>query len=168
MPIKLVKIEYNFALDDETDNVAKVIGDSLKSAAAFWHRNYLQKHFTPAGASEYGYQKRTPNYLKRKFRKKGHQDPLVWSGTLRSMVMGQIARPSVKRDGDSKFTANIVLKVPPYTFVTKTKSGTPSPPKYNELITTSEREAEVLSRIVAEETNRIMDEQATRTTAKRF
>ena len=51
-----------------------------------WHKQILPKHFTPAGAKEYRYKKRTAKYQRRKLRKFGHQDPLVFTGRLRSEV----------------------------------------------------------------------------------
>jgi len=60
--------------------------------AHFWHDNYVRKHFTQAGATEYGYAPRKGmpgnphpkgfkrSYTGRKLRLKGHTRPLVYSG----------------------------------------------------------------------------------------
>jgi len=49
----------------------------------YWHRNFRPKHFTEAGAREYGYAKRGAEYEQRKKREVGHNLPLVWSGDSR-------------------------------------------------------------------------------------
>lgn len=46
----------------------------------FWKSNLLKKHFTPAGAREYQYQNRTKGYMIRKAKKRGNQNPLMWTG----------------------------------------------------------------------------------------
>lgn len=60
--------------------------------AHFWHDHYVRKHFTQAGATEYGYTPRrgqsgnlgpegfNRSYTGQKLRIKGHTRPLVWSG----------------------------------------------------------------------------------------
>jgi len=64
----------------------------------FWHRMFRPKHFTEAGAREYGYIARkgermvqsrakgwAGTYVARKKREKGHNLPLVWSGDTREL-----------------------------------------------------------------------------------
>ena len=62
-----------------------------------WHRRLRPKHFTNAGAREYGYQPRKGeagnqaakgfrrSYTGRKLAAKGHTRPLVWSGELEQL-----------------------------------------------------------------------------------
>lgn len=59
------------------------------------HRyNALPSHFErnskTAPGGEYGYSKRTAKYQKRKARMKGHQIPLVFSGRLKSEIVGNV------------------------------------------------------------------------------
>lgn len=54
--------------------------DVMYSVAFLWHRDMRPKHFTHAGASEYGYTERSPNYNRQKFRRFGHTYPLVYTG----------------------------------------------------------------------------------------
>lgn len=49
-------------------------------------RANLPKHFTEAGASEYGYATRSRKYTRAKQRKHGHTLPLVYTGQLRAAV----------------------------------------------------------------------------------
>lgn len=148
MGLKVVHITYSQAPEDEPDRMTRAVGVGLRAAARHWHRNYAAKHFTSAGAREYGYKERTKKYMIRKARKLHHQLPLVWTGTLRSMVLGRFPEPRLKKENNST-RCTLALKVPTYTFYTKTKSGTPSPPKYDELVMTSEREAMDMEEIVA-------------------
>lgn len=48
-----------------------------------WHGDYRNKHFTPAGASEYGYKKRKKAYNRIKKRIFGHTNPLEFTGRSR-------------------------------------------------------------------------------------
>lgn len=52
-----------------------------------WHRFLLPKHFTHAGATEYGYAPRTRLYTLRKRKKWGHTYPLVWSGATKQAAL---------------------------------------------------------------------------------
>ena len=53
-----------------------------------WGERMRPKHFTAAGAREYGYEPRKSSYRGRKRKAKGHMRPLVWSGTLESETEG--------------------------------------------------------------------------------
>lgn len=45
-----------------------------------WGEEFRPKHFTEAGASEYGYRPRTAEYEKKKQRMFGHKNPLEYTG----------------------------------------------------------------------------------------
>lgn len=57
-----------------------ILKEAWAVVGEYWHKQFLPKHFTIAGAHEYGYQKRTKKYERQKARKKGHHRPIVWSG----------------------------------------------------------------------------------------
>jgi len=75
------------------------------AALTFWHRELLQKHFTSAGAMEYGYTPRKRqwrgsfkmSYVGRKLREKGHAKPLVWSGESMALTRMRDVRATSKR-----------------------------------------------------------------------
>ncbi len=157
MSYKLLSITYSAAPDDEPNRIERAVREGLKVAARHWHRNFAQKHFTTQGDREYDYQPRTKQYMIRKARKKGNQLPLVWSGSLRSMVLGRFPEPRIRRDGETLRCA-LILRVPKYTFYTKTKSGSVAPKKYEELITTSGHEAAILQQMIEATTNEIMNQ----------
>ena len=68
---------------------------SWRATGLFWKRNYLEKHFTEAGAVAYGYAPRKGDrrargskawrrsFQGRKFARFGHTDPLVYTGEMR-------------------------------------------------------------------------------------
>ena len=148
-------ITYSHDPADEPKRMDSAVRSGLQTALVHWRREFAREHFEPGAVTRYGYQSRTKLYMLRKAKAKKHQKPLVWSGTLRQMVLGQFPQPRVSRDG-GKQTGSMVLKVPGYTFYTKTKSGTPAPPKYDELVTTNSHEAGIMQAIIAETIDRMM------------
>jgi hypothetical protein len=78
----------------------RVMGELKKAAHAEvgerWGERMRPKHFTHAGAREYGYEPRTASYRGRKRKAKGHMRPLVWSGTLESETEGFTTLPSTR------------------------------------------------------------------------
>lgn len=73
----------------------------------YWHRFFRPKHFTQAGAREYGYKPRRgqrgsgfglfkESYTGRKLKKWGHTNPLVWKGLARDLTAIQDVRPTSK------------------------------------------------------------------------
>ncbi len=56
----------------------------------FWHKEFLPIHFTERGHARYRMQFRIPSYIKRKIRIKGHNKPLVWTGTLQKNATTKI------------------------------------------------------------------------------
>lgn len=153
----MIKIAIDYSHDSEED-ARKLEGatrEGLKTALVFWQRNFAKEHFEPSAMTRYRYQLRTKGYMLRKARQKHHQRPLVWSGTLREMVLNQFPQPRVTRNGGT-LKGIMALRVPTYTYFTKTKSGTPSPPKYDELVSTADNEADTMARILLDTIDRIM------------
>lgn len=83
MPVVSMKIKVK-GLDAKT--LRKIFKESYEALGRYWHDVILPKHFTQAGAHEYGYVKRGSKYMKRKLRVHGHQLPLVFSGELMEKV----------------------------------------------------------------------------------
>lgn len=59
---------------------------AFEAAGRLWHQKFRPKHFTKAGAREYGYAPRTRAYTERKFKKFGHRLPLVFTGETRNLA----------------------------------------------------------------------------------
>lgn len=85
----------------------KDINDSLRHALKMmvlrWRRRYLKKHFTKAGAREYGFQprggqrnpQRKGTYSNRKLRLFRHVLPNVYTGELRRLALQGVHRVKV-------------------------------------------------------------------------
>lgn len=78
-------------------HMAKIQRHMWDTMARHWHRYIRPKHFTPAGAAEYGYRPRTADYVDKKRKKYGHNDPLVFTGT--SKRLSRIARITATSKG---------------------------------------------------------------------
>lgn len=133
------QIEYSTDPNEQSARFVRGLYQGVRKAIQFWKLQFLPKHFWPGAVREYDYQNRTKEYMIRKARRKGHQRPLVWSGTLRQMVLAQFPQPRLS-DANDKISGAMRLDVPAYTFYTRTKSGSASPPKYDELIRTNSAE----------------------------
>ena len=80
-----------------------------KDLGRYWHGALRPKHFTAAGAREYGYapregEKSKPgprgfgsSYTGKKLKKWGHTKPLVWSGESKRRTQKLNLRPTSKR-----------------------------------------------------------------------
>jgi hypothetical protein len=89
----------------------------LTAMAEYWHRNLRRKHFSAAGAREYGYLKRKGeelprgtkafrrSYTGRKLAKYGHTRPLVYTGVSLALSGIKDIRSTSKR-------ARVVLHCP--------------------------------------------------------
>lgn len=87
---------------------ARIVKAAWFKAGCFWHSELREKHFTHAGAREYGYLPRAgetgntrkkfwASYTGRKQRIMGHTLPLVWSGE--SMNLTKIRKIRTKAEG---------------------------------------------------------------------
>jgi len=54
--------------------------------AQWWFRERMPRHFTAEGGQEYGYEPRTPGYMRKKRRRRHTDDPLVWTGESRRKI----------------------------------------------------------------------------------
>lgn len=79
MPFLIIDFSDIKGVSDQ--ELLAMIHESLKKVGVHWQQKILDKHFTPAGASEYNYTERSKKYEDKKSRRKGHRDPLKWSGT---------------------------------------------------------------------------------------
>lgn len=87
----------------------RLMRESFEQAGAFYHVQFMHKHFTRAGAKEYGYKPRAGeqagigsrrffrSYSGRKLREKGHQRPLVWSGASETLARIRDVRANSRR-----------------------------------------------------------------------
>lgn len=152
---KVSKIIYSHAPGEDPDRMDKAVGTALKVSLNYWRRTYLKKHFTRAGGIEYGYRERAKYRSKYEPKDKrgtapdAKNAPLVWTGTARTMILGQFPQPRVSRTGAIQ-TGAMVFKVPQYLYYSKTKHGQNIMRMYEELTTTSNRETIAMERIISE------------------
>ena len=150
---KVTNIIYSHAPGEDPARMEKAVRKALGNALIYWRRNYLKKHFTRGGGIEYGYRERAKYRAKNKDRRgtdpDAHQAPLVWTGTLRKMILGQFPQPRISRNGAMQ-TGSLVFKAPQYAFYSKSKTGNNIMRMYEELTTTSNRETIAMERIISE------------------
>ncbi len=73
-----------------------VLKAGFTNQGEYWHRNYRKKHFSNLAYGEYGYQRRTAGYNKRKQKYFGHNLPLVFTGQSRDLSQSKNVRSTKK------------------------------------------------------------------------
>jgi len=160
---KVSKIIYSHAPGEDPDRMDKAVRAGLKTALMYWRKTYLKKHFTRGGGIEYGYRDRVKyrsKYVDRRAAQPdSYQSPLVWTGTLRQMVLGQFPQPRISRNGATQI-GSLVFRTPKYTdtsgrkhnyaFFSRTKQGHNIMQMYEEITTTSERETIAMEQIISQ------------------
>lgn len=137
------EIQYESDPAEGAARFARGLKKGMRDAIKLWKLNFAPKHFTRAGAQEYGYANRAKGYMIRKARKMKHQTPLVWTGTLRTMVLAQMPSPRVT-DSGAAIGVSLSMNVPAYTKYYRTKSGSEGPRKDEELVRTSPAELDTM------------------------
>ena len=131
----------------------RIMKQVWEEVGVLWQQEMLPKHFTEEGAREYRYQPRTPKYMQRKMREKGHQDPLVFSGRSRFLSKIPDIRPTSKG-------VRIVIRVPALNF--RPKPG--APPMRQELTRMSSNDRRRITRLMSRRSPELINEDKTRTT----
>lgn len=95
----------------------RILKEAFRLTLSFWHKSMRPKHFTKAGATEYGYDKRSGergsgrafkgSYTQKKLRKFGHTKPLVYTGE--SMNLSRIRDVRSTSKG-----GRVVMRVPTF------------------------------------------------------
>lgn len=81
---------------------------AAKELGEHFHEINMPRRFTKSGAIMLNYAPRSGQYIKLKRRKKGHEDPLVFSGFTKRMVLSV---RDVRTSGTSKkWAAHVVLR----------------------------------------------------------
>ena len=70
---------------------------SWSALGRYWHKKIRPKHFTAAGAAEYGYRRRDRNYTAGKLEQFGHTNPLELSGEAKRQSGQEDVRATFKR-----------------------------------------------------------------------
>lgn len=81
---------------------------AAKELGEHFHQVNMPRRFTKSGAIMLNYAARKGNYLKRKRKEKGHEDPIVFSGFTKRMVLSV---RDVRASGTSKkWVSRVVLR----------------------------------------------------------
>lgn len=108
--------------------------DGLRKSIDWWHEVYMPRHFRAGAKNRYDYEPRTQKYLKRKREEAGHEDPMTFSGKMKSKMQRM---PKIKFD-DKGGLINF-RGMPRYTYILQNS------PKWLELINTTEDEGRVMA-----------------------
>ncbi len=103
--------------------------EALEDTGKFWHDSFMPWHFQAFGRGKYHYAPRAAAYERRKQRKFGHQDPLVFTGAARNLAM----LPPRLRRFKSTNSVTVVLPGLPKYFYYKPVAGKRQPDKMGEL-----------------------------------
>jgi len=139
---------HGFVPGVNNSQVNIVIRETLGDLAAYWHEHMRAKHFTVAGAREYGYLPRRGergnmprigfkrSYTGRKLKAMGHTRPLVYTGESEEMTRIRDIRVHGK-------TATVVLHAPKLNW----RNRYSQIHMWEEMTTVSEPELQELSRL---------------------
>lgn len=144
---RITEITYDDDPEESDARFTRGLIRGMRNAARYWKMRFEPEHFKTGAVRKYDYKLRDKKYMIRKARRMKHQNPLVWTGRLRTMVLGQFPQPRVRDEG-GKVTSSMSLNVPRYTFYSRTKSGSEGPRKYDELIRTNSAEVETMRGIL--------------------
>lgn len=114
----------------------------------YWHDNFRDKHFTPAGAREYGYAPRNVAYMIKKAKKWGHRNPLEWSG--KSRALSRIKDIRTAGTTAARGRVRVVLHMPALNFIPKGGSINMN----DEMTRVSQAEIQKLGEIAADSLDR--------------
>lgn len=146
------EIDYTTDPVDQSARFVRGLRAGVRKAIQYWKLRFVPRHFETGAVREYDYQLRTRKYQIRKARKMKHQKPLVWTGTLRAMVLAQFPQPRLSDTG-GVIKGAMRLSVPPYIFY-RTGKMTGQPPLYDELIRTNAAEVDAQHGVLMSEVNR--------------
>lgn len=93
-----------------------IVKNALAAGVDFWHDKYAKKHFTAAGAAQYGYDPRSKGYARRKRLEKHHALPLVWSGASRELA-------KIRNIHATSKSAKAIINAPTLNFMPKIRKG---------------------------------------------
>ena len=83
----------------------KAVQEACAAGVEFWQDRFSARHFSAAGAHDYGYDPRSKQYTRAKLKAKGHMIPLVWSGASRELA-------KIKDIRTGRLSARAVINAP--------------------------------------------------------
>ena len=82
-----VSVRYDIPPNTMKRSLNNAIKFTLQETVLWWHGQLFPGHFDPGAQNRYKYTSRSGKYKKEKRRKKGHADPLTFSGRMKRDLM---------------------------------------------------------------------------------
>ena len=121
------------------------VKQALIDAVKLWHSDFLKFHFGTLGAvqSRYPgvYVSRTPQYMRDKAKKYGHQDTLVWSGRTKQLMLQSISVSGTSKRARGRLQGSNTLN---FGGIGSRHDGNPRPDMRSEATAINQSEAEAL------------------------
>lgn len=139
-------LTYRYDLKETLNKrrMAKKTKEANIAVMQYWHKEIRPKHFTHAGFTEYGYQRRSRATIHTKKKLWGHNDPIKDSGLAMAMSS------NIKSLRATPSTGSVTVAGPWYMAVrVKRKDGKMSPDLKSELARVSKRDAMNMARFGA-------------------
>lgn len=121
--------------------------ETVREMGAYWHDHFREKHFTQAGAREYGYATRQRGYMIAKARIHHHQNPLEFTGLSHALSKIKDIRATAT---SKEAKVRVVLHTPALNFIPRGGSIN----MRDEMTRISRDEAEQLARIAGQSQER--------------
>lgn len=84
----------------------KLVQEANRDNIIFWHKKFFPRHFKPSAVRKYGYDERNETYQRRKVKTRSHNNPLMFSGTLKREASATIeARATARGNATGKMKA---------------------------------------------------------------
>lgn len=122
-------IESSGVVGMKKSEMNAVLRGAFTKAGEHWHKKFRARHFSNDAYQEYGYQRRTGAYNRRKQRHLGHNLPLVFTGVSRDLSKSRTINAT-------KNSVAVTMPVRVFNFRRSAKS----PDMRKEFTTISERE----------------------------
>lgn len=142
MPFRTT-IKLSGSVEAKARELNSALRKSFEKVGGFWHNDILPKHFTTAGAREYGFQKRDKKYMKRKARKFHHQRPNVFSGKMELAIESRVEIRATKKG------AKLKMHGPKYLF--QFRKDFNQPDKAAEITAVSDKDQEAMAKRIEKE-----------------
>lgn len=97
--------------------------EAWKLTGEMYHKRITPEHFTQQGARRYNYKTRTFKHQRRKRKRFGHNNPLVFTGRMRRKVK-QVRKVRARRGGRGGVVVG--LNVPQYAIALSARSNAPN------------------------------------------
>jgi hypothetical protein len=143
--------EHGFSIRLAKSKLREINKSMGEEVGEYWRKHFLPKHFTPAGAREYGYTPRNVAYMIQKAKKWGHRNPLEWSGESKrqALMLGDVRTTGTT---SAKTRVRVVLHTPKLNFIPK--GGTIN--MRDEITRVTQAEADKLAQVATDSVERQM------------